>query len=44
MGLPNDLKDYAAPLGAFQIISESVAFAGLIALALGLLIFAPYIK
>ncbi len=40
-----DYKSYKAPqgLGAFQVIEESLAFLLLIGLALGLLIFAPYL-
>lgn len=43
--LPDDLRRYKAPsgLGAFQYIQDSLAFLLLLGLAIGLLIFAPYL-
>ena len=41
--LPIDLKHYKADRDAFQIIPESLAFLGLIALAVLFLIMAPYL-
>ena len=41
--LPDDLRDYRAPLGAFQFIEESAAFIVLMVLAVLALIFAPYL-
>ena len=45
MNLPSDLKNYRAPqgLGAFQMIEDSLAFLLLMGLAVGVLIFAPYL-
>ena len=42
--IPDDLKDYKAPLGAFQIISPGDAFVVLVCLAVVCFIFSPYIK
>ena len=41
--LPDDLRDYRAPLGAFQVLEESAAFIVLMVIAVLAFIFSPYL-
>ena len=43
MNLPDDLRDYRAPLGAFQVLEEGAAFIVLMVLAVLAFIFSPYL-